>query len=140
MAVGLGNQWDDVKKMYAAVNQLFGDIVKVTPSSKVVGDMALFMIQNNLSSEDIYEKGMQIDFPESVINFFMGNLGQPTGGFPEKLQQIILKGRKPFTQRPGTLAEDIDFDSTKKELQEKIDREPTEQEVLSYIMYPQVFL
>ena len=61
---------------------------------------------------------MQIDFPESVINFFMGNLGQPTGGFPEKLQQIILKGRKPFTQRPGTLAEDIDFDSTKKELQE----------------------
>lgn len=140
VAVGLDDQWDDVKKVYAEVNELFGDIVKVTPSSKVVGDMALFMVQNHLTSEDVYEKGMEIDFPESVINFFMGNLGQPTGGFPEKLQRIILKDRQPFTDRPGALAESVDFEAVKAELQEKIDKEPSNEEVLSYLMYPQVFL
>lgn len=140
IAVGLDNQWDEIKKMYAEVNELFGDIVKVTPSSKVVGDMALFMIQNHLTNEDVYERGMEIDFPESVINFFMGNLGQPTGGFPEKLQHIILKGRKPFTQRPGSLAVNVDFAEVKAELQAQIKREPSHEEVLSYLMYPQVFL
>ncbi|MBM6613615.1 pyruvate carboxylase [Desemzia sp. RIT804] len=140
MAVGLEAQWDDIKKMYTVVNHMFGDIVKVTPSSKVVGDMALFMVQNKLSREDVFEKGMDIDFPDSVINLFMGNLGQPTGGFPEELQRIILKGKKPFTQRPGTLAESVDFDTVKQELQETIDREPTMEEILSYLMYPQVFL
>ncbi|MFL2099388.1 pyruvate carboxylase [Desemzia sp. FAM 24101] len=140
IAVGLESQWDDIKKMYTIVNQMFGDIVKVTPSSKVVGDMALFMVQNKLSREDVFEKGMEIDFPDSVINLFMGNLGQPTGGFPEELQRIILKDKKPFTERPGTLAENVDFDTVKQELQEAIDREPTMEEVLSYLMYPQVFL
>ena len=140
IAVGLETQWDDIKKMYAVVNQMFGDIIKVTPSSKVVGDMALFMVQNKLSREDVFEKGMEIDFPDSVINLFMGNLGQPTGGFPEELQRIILKGKKPFTERPGTRAENVDFDVVKQELQEAIDREPTMEEVLSYLMYPQVFL
>ncbi|MFL2104254.1 pyruvate carboxylase [Desemzia sp. FAM 23991] len=140
IAVGLEAQWDDIKKMYTIVNQMFGDIVKVTPSSKVVGDMALFMVQNKLSREDVFEKGMEIDFPDSVINLFMGNLGQPTGGFPEELQRIILKDKKPFTERPGTLAENVDFDTVKQELQEAIDREPTMEEVLSYLMYPQVFL
>lgn len=140
MAVGLETQWDDIKEMYTVVNQMFGDIVKVTPSSKVVGDMALFMVQNKLSRKDVFEKGMEIDFPESVINLFMGNLGQPTGGFPEELQSIILKDKKPFTERPGTLADDIDFDTVKQELEEVLDREPTQEEVLSYLMYPQVFL
>ncbi|WP_313470311.1 pyruvate carboxylase subunit B, partial [Carnobacterium sp.] len=139
-AVGLDDEWDKVKKMYAVVNQLFGDIVKVTPSSKVVGDMALFMVQNHLSEEDIYTRGMEIDFPESVISFFMGDLGQPVGGFPEKLQKIILKEKKPITVRPGSLAKPVDFTEIKKELAEKIDKIPSDEDVLSYIMYPQVYL
>ncbi|ALV20893.1 pyruvate carboxylase [Carnobacterium antarcticum] len=139
-AVGLENKWDDVKEMYAVVNQMFGDIVKVTPSSKVVGDMALFMVQNKLTEKDVYEKGMEIDFPESVISLFMGDLGQPTGGFPEKLQKIVLKGKQPITVRPGSLAKSVDFEKTKKELADKIGQEPSNEDVLSYIMYPEVFL
>ena len=92
-AVGLDERWEDVKSMYSDVNLLFGDIVKVTPSSKVVGDMALFMVQNNLTSDDIYAKGKELNFPESVISFFKGDLGQPTGGFPKELKEIILNGR-----------------------------------------------
>jgi pyruvate carboxylase len=139
-AVGLGDRWDEVKEMYAAVNQMFGDIVKVTPSSKVVGDMALFMVQNNLTEQDIYERGERIDFPDSVVQFFQGYLGQPPGGFPKRLQEIILKGKDCFTTRPGELLEPVDFSQVKKELEEKIGREPSELDVLSYIMYPQVFL
>ncbi|MEG2602904.1 MAG: pyruvate carboxylase, partial [Carnobacterium sp.] len=108
-AVGLGEKWEEVKQMYSTVNQMFGDVVKVTPSSKVVGDMALFMIQNGLSEADVYEKGASIDFPDSVIGFFRGDLGQPVGGFPEKLQKIILKDKKAITVRPGSLAKSIDF-------------------------------
>ena len=139
-AVGLGERWDDIKKMYERVNYLFGDIVKVTPSSKVVGDMALFMVQNNLTEEDIEERGSELNFPESVISFFQGDLGQPTGGFPKKLKETILNGRPSIEVRPGSLAEPVDFDQVKEELAGKIDREPTDKEVISYIMYPQVFL
>ncbi len=139
-AVGLEGRWDEVKAMYSTVNQMFGDIVKVTPSSKVVGDMALFMVQNNLTEETIYEKGQRIDFPDSVIQFFQGYLGQPPGGFPKKLQEVILKGRDYFTTRPGELLAPVDFDKVKQELEQKIGREPSQLDVLSYIMYPQVFL
>lgn len=139
-AVGLGNKWDDIQVMYRTVNLMFGDIVKVTPSSKVVGDMALFMVQNELTEEDIYQRGESLSFPESVVNFFQGELGQPVGGFPEKLQKIILKGRPAFTERPGALAEAVDFAEVKAELVEKIGYEPKQEEVLSYLMYPQVFL
>lgn len=139
-AVGLGHRWDDIKKMYHKVNLMFGDIVKVTPSSKVVGDMALFMVQNELSEEDIYEKGETLSFPESVVTFFQGELGQPVGGFPEKLQKIILKGRPAITERPGLFAETVDFEKVKAELAKKIGYEPKQEEVLSYLMYPQVFL
>ena len=139
-AVGLGDQWEEVKTMYHTVNMMFGDIVKVTPSSKVVGDMALFMVQNNLTEEDVYEKGLEYNFPESVVTFFQGELGQPVGGFPKKLQQIILKGRPAFTERPGALAAPVDFAQVKAELAEKIGYEPKQEEVLSYLMYPQVFL
>lgn len=139
-AVGLGHRWDDIKKMYHTVNLMFGDIVKVTPSSKVVGDMALFMVQNELSEEDIYEKGETLSFPESVVTFFQGELGQPVGGFPEKLQKIILKGRPAITERPGLFAETVDFEKVKAELAKKIGYEPKQEEVLSYLMYPQVFL
>ncbi|KAF1296886.1 pyruvate carboxylase [Enterococcus sp. JM4C] len=139
-AVGLGAKWDEIKKMYHTVNIMFGDIVKVTPSSKVVGDMALFMVQNELTEADIFEKGEHLSFPESVVTFFQGELGQPVGGFPEELQRIILKGRTAFTNRPGELAEPVDFEKVKQELAELIGFEPKKEEVLSYLMYPQVFL
>ena len=139
-AVGLGHKWDEIKKMYQTVNLMFGDIVKVTPSSKVVGDMALFMVQNNLSEQDIYQRGHDLSFPESVVTFFQGDLGQPVGGFPKELQAIILKGRPAFTQRPGSLAEPVDFTQVQQELKTRIGYEPNFEEILSYLMYPQVFV
>ena len=139
-AVGLEERWDEVKQVYAEVNQLFGDIVKVTPSSKVVGDMALFMIQNNLTEALIYEKGETLSFPDSVVSFFQGDLGQPTGGFPQKLKEVILQGKPSIEVRPGSLAPAIDFEATKEKLSGLIGYEPSPEEVLSYIMYPQVFL
>ncbi|NSL50564.1 pyruvate carboxylase [Calidifontibacillus erzurumensis] len=138
-AVGLESQWDDVKKMYRKVNDMFGDVVKVTPSSKVVGDMALFMVQNQLTEEDIYERGDTIDFPDSVVEFFQGYLGQPYQGFPEKLQKVILKGREPITVRPGELLENVDFEALKKELEETFEQEFTDLDVISYALYPKVF-
>lgn len=139
-AVGLSDKWDEVKQMYRKVNMMFGDIVKVTPSSKVVGDMALFMVQNQLTEEDLYEKGDTLSFPDSVVSFFEGQLGQPVGGFPEKLQKIILKGRPAITVRPGQLAPAVDFEKVRNELAEKVDFTPKDEQVLSYLMYPQVFL
>ena len=139
-AVGLGHRWEEVKEMYSRVNLMFGDIVKVTPSSKVVGDMALFMVQNDLSEEDILSRGENIDFPDSVVEFFEGYLGQPTGGFPTELQKVILKNKKPITVRPGELLDDVDFDALKEELSNEINRQVTDLEVLSYALYPKVFL
>lgn len=139
-AVGLSDKWDEVKQMYRKVNMMFGDIVKVTPSSKVVGDMALLMVQNQLTEEDLYEKGDTLSFPDSVVSFFEGQLGQPVGGFPEKLQKIILKGRPAITVRPGQLAPAVDFEKVRNELAEKVGFTPKDEQVLSYLMYPQVFL
>lgn len=138
-AVGLGTRWDEVKSMYTTVNLMFGDIVKVTPSSKVVGDMALFMVQNDLTEENIYERGQMLDFPESVIEFFQGYLGQPTGGFPEKLQQLVLKGRDAITVRPGELLQPVNFEKLAEELKEKTGREPSKKDLLAYALYPKVF-
>ncbi len=139
-AVGLGDEWEDVKTMYSRVNQMFGDIVKVTPSSKVVGDMALFMVQNDLDEEAVLTKGQTIDFPDSVIELFTGYLGQPYGGFPKDLQNVILKGKEPITVRPGELLEPVDFDALKEELLKELGREATNFEVLAYALYPKVFL
>ena len=139
-AVGLGDEWEDVKTMYSRVNQMFGDIVKVTPSSKVVGDMALFMVQNDLTEEDVLTKGQTIDFPDSVIELFTGYLGQPYGGFPKDLQKVILKGKEPITVRPGELLEPVDFEALKEELLKELGREATNFEVLAYALYPKVFL
>lgn len=139
-AVGLSDKWDEVKQMYRKVNMMFGDIVKVTPSSKVVGDMALFMVQNQLTEENLYEKGDTLSFPDSVVSFFEGQLGQPVGGFPEKLQKMILKGRPAITVRPGQLAPAVDFEKVSNELAEKVGFTPKDEQVLSYLMYPQVFL
>lgn len=128
-----------VEEKYREVNDLLGDIIKVTPSSKVVGDMAIFMIQNHLNKDNILEKGKTLDFPDSVVNFFAGDLGQPYGGFPKDLQKVVLKDRQPITVRPGSLAKPVDFDAVKKELAAKIHRQPTENDLLGYVMYPKVF-
>ncbi len=138
-AVGLGDRWDAVKTMYSTVNLMFGDIVKVTPSSKVVGDMALFMVQNDLTEENVLERGVAIDFPESVIEFFQGFLGQPHGGFPKELQQVVLKEREAITVRPGELLAPVDFEALSVELEGKIKRKPSKQEILAYALYPKVF-
>lgn len=139
-AVGLGERFDEVTVMYRRVNDLFGDIVKVTPSSKVVGDMALFMVQNNLTEEDIFERGGALDFPDSVVEMFEGYLGQPHGGFPLELQRIILKGKQPLTVRPGELLEPVDFIKLKEELFHKLNRQVTMFDALSYALYPKVFM
>lgn len=139
-AVGLESRWDEVKKMYRRVNDLFGDVVKVTPSSKVVGDMALFMVQNDLTEDDIYESGETLDFPDSVVEFFEGYLGQPYQGFPKELQRIILKGRKPITVRPGELLDSVDFHDLKATLYHKLGRQVTSFDCLAYALYPKVFL
>ena len=138
-SLGLGKQFQQVKKNYAIVNKLFGEIVKVTPSSKVVGDMALFMTSNNLSEKDIFEKGNNLSFPESVKEFFKGGLGQPYGGFPRELQKIILKEEEPFTDRPNEYLEPIDFDLQFKEFHDKFGNHYNFLDFLSYEMYPKVF-
>ena len=136
---GLGHKFEDVKSMYKTVNDMLGDIVKVTPSSKAVGDMAIFMVQNELTPENIYEKAKDIDFPDSIVSYFEGMMGQPEGGFPEKLQKLVLKGKEPITCRPGELLEDEDFTAIAKHLQDTYGLEGNGQEVISYALYPKVF-
>ena len=136
---GLGHRINDVKNMYKQVNAMLGDIVKVTPSSKAVGDMAIFMVQNDLTPENIMEKGKGMDFPDSIVSFFEGMMGQPVGGFPKELQKLVLKDKKPITCRPGELLEDEDFEKIKTGLQKYFDLEGTPQECISYAMYPQVY-
>ena len=118
---------------------MLGDIVKVTPSSKAVGDMAIFMVQNDLNPENIYEKAESMDFPDSIVSYFEGMMGQPEGGFPEKLQKLVLKDKQPITCRPGELLADEDFDAIKAHLEAKFKMEPTEQDLLAYALYPKVF-
>lgn len=136
---GLGHKLKEVKDMYKAVNQMLGDIVKVTPSSKVVGDLAIFMVQNDLTPENIVEKGASIDFPDSTVSYFEGMMGQPEGGFPEDIQKVVLKGKEPITCRPGELLEPEDFEAIRKKLQDELDLEGTDREVISYALYPKVF-
>ncbi len=142
-SLGLSNRFHEITAMYSKVNDLFGDIIKVTPSSKVVGDMAQFLVSNNLTIEDIWEKGESISFPESVISFFRGDLGQPVGGFPEELQKIILKDEKPYTDRPNAHLEPIEFESEFREFEETFNegmgRKLTMADFLSYKLYPKVF-
>jgi pyruvate carboxylase len=143
LALGLADRFDEVKKTYAQVNTMFGDLIKVTPSSKVVGDMAIFMVTNNLTPEEVMERGHEISFPESVINFFRGDLGQPVGGFPRKLQKIILKDKTPYIERPNTHLAPVDFKSEFKVFEKKFQKgftRPLEfEDFLSYCLYPKVF-
>ncbi len=136
---GLGHKFDEVKAMYIEVNQILGDIVKVTPTSKVVGDMAIFMIQNGLTRENLLGKGKNLAFPDSVVDYFKGMIGQPEGGFPEELQKIVLKGQDPITCRPGEILESIDFEKINKKLQEEYHIEPNIRNALSYALYPKVY-
>lgn len=138
-SLGLGERFNEVKDMYRRVNFMFGDIVKVTPSSKVVGDMALYMVQNDLDEQAVIEQGNKLDFPESVVSYFKGDIGQPVNGFNKKLQEVILKGQQPLTERPGEYLEPVDFDAIRQELIDKSYGEVTEQDVISYVLYPKVF-
>ncbi len=136
---GLGHKFNEVKDMYKTVNAMLGDIVKVTPSSKAVGDMAIFMVQNELTPENIYEKAATMDFPDSIVSYFEGMMGQPHGGFPDKLQKLVLKDKPAITCRPGELLPAEDFDAIKKHLVEDLGLEGTDREAVSYVMYPKVF-
>lgn len=136
---GLGHKFKEVKEKYMEANLLLGDIVKVTPSSKVVGDMAIFMVQNGLNRENIYEKGKDLAYPNSVVDYFRGMIGQPEGGFDPKLQQIVLKGLEPIKVRAGLLLPDEDFDAIKAEYREAFGIELSEREVVSAALYPKVF-
>ncbi len=138
VAMGLGERWREVGRMYAEVNRLFGDVVKVTPSSKVVGDMALYLMSNGLTPGDVMERGRDLTFPDSVIDYFEGRIGQPPYGFPKTLQEFVLKGKKPLDARPGAALADADFEATERELAAKLDREPTRGDVLSRLLYPKV--
>ena len=137
-AVGLGDRWNEIKKMYHTVSMMFGDIIKVTPSSKVVGDMALFMVQNNLTEQDVYDKGDVLDFPQSVVEFFEGRIGIPYQGFPEKLQKIVLKGKKPLTERPGKSLAPVDFEAIRQKLTDAGYKHEDE-DINAYCQYPKVF-
>ncbi len=139
IALGLEHKFEEVKENYAIVNKMFGDIVKVTPSSKVVGDMAIFMTSNGLTEEDVMQQGDTLAFPESVHDLFKGNLGQTAGGFPPELSKLVLKNEKPFTDRPNAHLDPVDFDREFAAFQEKFDSDVTMLDFLSYMMYPQVF-
>src|SRR4029077_11010747 len=138
----LADRWQEIAEAYATVNQLLGDIVKVTPSSKVVGDFALFMVTNNLTAMDVLDPGKKLSFPKSVVEMMQGYLGTPPGGWPKVFQKIILDsaGAKPLKGRPGATLPKVDFKASHKELAKAIGREPSETDLLSYLLYPQVFL
>jgi pyruvate carboxylase len=125
--------------MYSEVNRLFGDVIKVTPTSKVVGDMALFMVGNSLTPADVLEGTRDLAFPESVVEFFEGRLGQPVGGFPQALQKRILRGRNPLTGRPGATLAPADFAATRQQLEDQLGRPVSQPEVIAHLLYPRVF-
>jgi pyruvate carboxylase len=139
-AMGLEHRWTEISQAYADVNQLFGDIVKVTPTSKVVGDMALFMVANDLTPEEVKDPNKDVAFPESVVALFKGELGFPDGGFPKDLERKVLKGGKPVEGRIGASLPAIDLHQTRQEAEVAIGSEVSEQELSSYLLYPNVFL
>jgi pyruvate carboxylase len=139
-AMGLDHRWPEVSRAYAEVNRLFGDIVKVTPTSKVVGDMALFMVANDLTPEEVADPDKEIAFPESVVSLFRGELGFPPDGFPKALERKVLKGEAPLTGRAGDHIAPVDLEAKRKELEALIEREASDTDLSSYLMYPKVFI
>ncbi len=139
--MGLGDRWPEVARMYASVNFAFGDIVKVTPSSKVVGDLALYLVSHGMTVEDLQNlpADHQITFPNSVVDMFMGSLGEPEGGWPPKLQQIVLRGKQPQHGRPGERLEPVDLDKAAAKVAEATES-TSRTDLMSYLMYPEVFL
>ena len=143
-SMGIGHRWPEIARMYAEVNLLFGDIVKVTPSSKVVGDMCMFLISRGVKPGDarsyLDTLPSGTSFPESVIDMLQGGLGQPVGGWPAEVQKIILGKKKPFTNRPGERAEKVDLDKTRQDVAKVVGhKEATDDDLYSHLMYPQVF-
>ena len=139
-SMGLEERWHEVAEAYAEVNQMFGDIVKVTPSSKVVGDMALSMVSAGLTRAEVEDPNRDVAFPDSVVSLFHGDLGQPPGGFPKALQDKVLKGKQPITVRPGASVPPADLDAVKAEAEQKVERTITDEELQSYLMYPKVYV
>jgi len=139
-SLGLETRWHEVAQAYHDVNLMFGDIVKVTPSSKVVGDMALMMVSQDLTVADVENPTKDIAFPDSVVSMLRGDLGQSPGGWPPALQKKALKGAEPITARPGALLDAADLAALRQELSAKLNRSVTEQEFASWLMYPKVFL
>jgi len=141
VSLGLGARFEEVKEMYKTVNDMLGDLVKVTPSSKMVGDLAIFMVQNDLTPENIVQRGKSLSFPDSVVSYFKGMMGQPTWGFqPEGLQEVVLKGEPPITCRPGELLDPTDFDMVREKMmafmpEDKINMRA----MLSYCLFPKVY-
>ena len=140
-SLGLEEQWPEIAKTYADVNQMFGDIVKVTPSSKVVGDMALMMVSQGLSRQDVENPDIDLSFPDSVVDMMRGNLGQPPGGFPKTIVKKILKGEKPNLERPGKHLKNVNLEKVRKDLSAQLDDMIIDDEDLNgYLMYPKVFI
>lgn len=133
------HHWDDVVQAYATVNRMFGDIVKVTPTSKVVGDMALMMVTGGLTEADVLNPAKEIAFPDSVVSLFRGELGQPPGGFPEALQRKVLKGGAPLTARPGATMPPADLEAERAAAAAKTGQPIDDRQLASYLMYPKVF-
>jgi pyruvate carboxylase len=141
-AIGLGDRWPEIARTYAEVNFAFGDIVKVTPSSKVVGDLAIYLVSHGMTVAEFEQLGPdhQVPIPNSVVDMFSGSLGIPEGGWPAKIQKIVLRGKKPERGRPGARLAPIDMAAARSKLAADLGREPLHDEVLSYLMYPDVFL
>ncbi|WP_438955716.1 pyruvate carboxylase [Cognatiyoonia sp.] len=140
-SLGLEERWHEVAQTYADVNQMFGDIVKVTPSSKVVGDMALMMVSQNLTQKDVEDPKTEVVFPDSVVEMMRGSLGQPPDGWPKAIQKKVLKGEKASTERPGAALKPVDLEATRKDLSDQLDSKNVDDEDLNgYLMYPKVFL
>jgi pyruvate carboxylase len=140
-ALGIDDtRWPDVARTYAEVNDMFGDIIKVTPTSKVVGDMTLLMMTNGLSRDAVLDPATEIAFPESVVQLFRGDLGQPYGGFPPQLQRKVLQGATPRTERPGLSMPPADLVRLREEANRKAERTLTDRQFASYLMYPKVFI
>jgi pyruvate carboxylase len=138
-SLGLENRWPDVAKTYADVNAMFGDLVKVTPTSKVVGDMALMMVSQGLTRDDVENPEVDLSFPESVVNMMMGYLGQAPGGFPEAIRAKVLKGASPVVGRPGALLDPIDLQAEKKSASNRLGIELDDEDFFGFLMYPKVF-
>lgn len=143
-SMGSADEFESIKTLYKDANDLLGNIVKVTPTSKAVGDLAIFMFKNGLTKENILTAGAGLSYPDSVVSYFQGMMGQPYGGFPKELQKIVLKDIEPLTDRPGKSLPPVDFESIKKHLVEKYNygdksEEVMNQKAISYALYPKVY-